>query len=88
MNIPAGNADIAIIGLSCRFPRAATAEEFWTNLCNGAESITFFPIKSSVHLRRVHQPCAQRFTFSHGGGQGLHTRDHHQRVRKSGDSLR
>ena len=42
MNIPGGNVDIAIIGLSCRFPGAATAEEFWTNLCNGVESITFF----------------------------------------------
>ena len=36
------NVDVAIIGLSCRLPGAATAEEFWTNLCNGVESITFF----------------------------------------------
>src|SRR5215468_3377407 len=36
------NVDIAIIGMSCRFPGAATAEEFWTNLCHGVESITFF----------------------------------------------
>jgi acyl transferase domain-containing protein/surfactin synthase thioesterase subunit/acyl carrier protein len=42
MNINRGNVDIAIIGLSCRFPGAATAEEFWTNICNGVESITFF----------------------------------------------
>jgi acyl transferase domain-containing protein/surfactin synthase thioesterase subunit/acyl carrier protein len=42
MNITGGNVDIAIIGLSCRFPGAATAEEFWTNLSNGVESITFF----------------------------------------------
>jgi acyl transferase domain-containing protein len=28
--------------MSCRFPGAATAEEFWTNLCHGVESITFF----------------------------------------------
>jgi acyl transferase domain-containing protein/surfactin synthase thioesterase subunit/acyl carrier protein len=42
MNIPPRNVDIAIIGLSCRFPGAATAEEFWTNLCHGVESITFF----------------------------------------------
>ena len=34
--------DIAIIGLSCRFPGAATAEEYWKNLCEGTESITFF----------------------------------------------
>src|SRR5215510_5687484 len=36
------NTDIAIIGLSCRFPGAATAEAYWKNLCDGVESITFF----------------------------------------------
>jgi len=36
------NVDLAIIGLSCRFPGAATAEEYWKNLCSGVESITFF----------------------------------------------
>jgi acyl transferase domain-containing protein/surfactin synthase thioesterase subunit/acyl carrier protein len=42
MNSAGRNVDIAIIGLSCRLPGAATAEEFWTNLCKGVESITFF----------------------------------------------
>src|SRR5499427_868329 len=42
MKAPRQNVDIAIIGLSCRFPGAATAEEFWNNLCDGIESITFF----------------------------------------------
>jgi acyl transferase domain-containing protein/surfactin synthase thioesterase subunit/acyl carrier protein len=42
MKAPRQNVDIAIIGLSCRFPGAATAEEFWKNLCDGVESITFF----------------------------------------------
>ena len=41
MNAPRRN-DIAIIGLSCRFPGAATAEEYWKNLCDGVESVTFF----------------------------------------------
>ena len=36
------NVDLAIIGLSCRFPGAATAEEYWKNLCGGVESVTFF----------------------------------------------
>ena len=40
MNAPRRN-DIAIIGLSCRFPGAATAEEYWKNLCDGVESVTF-----------------------------------------------
>jgi acyl transferase domain-containing protein/surfactin synthase thioesterase subunit/acyl carrier protein len=34
--------EIAIIGLSCRFPGATTAEEYWKNLCDGVESVTFF----------------------------------------------
>ncbi len=31
--------DIAIIGMSCRFPGARNVEEFWRNLANGVESI-------------------------------------------------
>jgi len=42
MSVQRRNVDIAIIGMSCRFPGAATAEEYWNNLCNGVESITFF----------------------------------------------
>ncbi len=34
------NADIAIVGLACRFPGARNAEEFWRNLAGGVESIT------------------------------------------------
>src|SRR5262245_8246857 len=42
MSTSTRDVDIAIIGMSCRFPGAATAQEFWTNLCHGVESITFF----------------------------------------------
>lgn len=34
--------DVAIIGMSIRFPGAKNTDEFWKNLCNGVESITFF----------------------------------------------
>ncbi len=34
--------DIAIIGMSGRFPGARNVEEFWQNLRGGVESITFF----------------------------------------------
>lgn len=34
--------DIAIIGMSGRFPGAANLEDFWNNLVNGVESISFF----------------------------------------------
>ena len=33
---------IAIIGMTGRFPGANSVEEFWNNLANGVESITFF----------------------------------------------
>lgn len=34
--------DIAIIGLSCRFPGAKSIEQYWENLSTGKETITFF----------------------------------------------
>ncbi len=34
--------DIAIIGMSGRFPGAASVEEFWQNVRDGVESISFF----------------------------------------------
>lgn len=34
--------EIAIIGISCRFPGAKNINEFWDNLKNGVESISFF----------------------------------------------
>lgn len=36
------NEPIAVIGMSCRFPGASSVEQFWDNLSNGVESITFF----------------------------------------------
>lgn len=35
-------ADIAVIGMSGRFPGAKDVDEFWNNLCNGKECISFF----------------------------------------------
>ncbi|UFZ04089.1 SDR family NAD(P)-dependent oxidoreductase [Bradyrhizobium ontarionense] len=34
--------DIAVVGMSCRFPGARNASAFWNNLLNGVESISFF----------------------------------------------
>ena len=34
--------DIAIVGMAGRFPGAQTVGQFWQNLCDGVESITFF----------------------------------------------
>ena len=43
MNSPTINgSEIAIIGIAGRFPGAKNVEEFWQNLQNGVESISFF----------------------------------------------
>jgi len=34
--------DIAVIGMSCRFPGADDPDEFWDNLLNGVDSVTAF----------------------------------------------
>jgi len=34
--------EIAVIGLDCKFPKAADVKQFWNNLKNGVEGITFF----------------------------------------------
>ncbi|NET63722.1 MAG: SDR family oxidoreductase [Moorea sp. SIO1G6] len=35
-------SDIAIVGMSCRFPGANNTDAFWNNLRDGVESISFF----------------------------------------------
>ncbi len=37
-----GNQEIALVGMSGRFPGASTVEQFWQNLQAGVESISFF----------------------------------------------
>ncbi|EAW30027.1 Beta-ketoacyl synthase [marine gamma proteobacterium HTCC2143] len=37
-----GQQDIAVIGIACRFPGANNLEEYWDNLVNGRETISFF----------------------------------------------
>ncbi|WP_017317668.1 type I polyketide synthase [Mastigocladopsis repens] len=53
-------SEIAIIGLSGRFPGAKNIDEFWQNLQNGVESITFFTDKelldSGIDPSVVNQP--------------------------------
>ena len=40
--IKPSSSDIAIIGIAGRYPKAKTIKEFWENLVNGVESISFF----------------------------------------------
>jgi acyl transferase domain-containing protein len=52
--------DIAIIGMSCRFPGAKNIDEFWHNLCQGVESVSFFSdeelIAAGVSLEELRNP--------------------------------
>lgn len=41
-NESTSNRDIAIVGLAGRFPKARNVAEFWRNLCDGVEGISFF----------------------------------------------
>jgi myxalamid-type polyketide synthase MxaB len=34
--------EVAIVGMSCRFPGAGNADIFWQNLKDGVESVSFF----------------------------------------------
>ncbi len=38
----ARSRDVAVVGMACRFPGAASPDAFWRNLCDGVESVTFF----------------------------------------------
>lgn len=42
-SIKSGIVDVAIIGLSGRYPRSANLDEFWKNLSNGSNCVTEIP---------------------------------------------
>lgn len=54
------DSDIAIIGISGRFPGAANIEDFWQNLRDGVESISFFSdeelVASGIEPATLKQP--------------------------------
>ncbi|HEY0544287.1 MAG TPA: beta-ketoacyl synthase N-terminal-like domain-containing protein [Pyrinomonadaceae bacterium] len=41
--------ELAVVGMAGRFPGAKNLEEFWRNLCEGRESITFFSDEELLH---------------------------------------
>lgn len=53
--------EIAIIGMSGRFPKSYTIDQFWKNLQNGVELITEFPAsqQNSQVTSTGHQPARQ-----------------------------
>ncbi len=54
-----GSADIAVIGMAGRFPGARSLEEFWRNLRDGVESITFFSDEELLAARADPSEIAQ-----------------------------
>ena len=42
MQVEDRDGEIAVVGMSCRLPGARTPAEYWSNLCQGVESISFF----------------------------------------------
>ena len=44
------DADIAVVGMSCHFPDAKNYSEFWKNLVNEKESVSYF---SDEELRKA-----------------------------------
>ncbi|OYD09085.1 hybrid non-ribosomal peptide synthetase/type I polyketide synthase [Paludifilum halophilum] len=57
---PDDSRDIAVIGMSARFPGARNVGEFWENLKNGEESISFFSdeelVESGIDPDLIKQP--------------------------------
>jgi amino acid adenylation domain-containing protein len=43
-----GSGALAVIGMSGRYPKARTLDEFWDNLRNGVECVTFFTKEDSA----------------------------------------
>ena len=50
-NGSANAAGIAIVGMAGRFPGARNLDEFWRNLCDGVESISFFSDEELAEAR-------------------------------------
>jgi phthiocerol/phenolphthiocerol synthesis type-I polyketide synthase E len=42
MSVASARPGIAIVGMDGRFPKAPNLEQFWRNLCDGVEAISFF----------------------------------------------
>ncbi|MGV2787043.1 hypothetical protein GNF98_15270, partial [Clostridium perfringens] len=53
-------SEIAVIGMSGRFPGAKNLREYWNNLCSGKESISFFSdeelLEEGIDVKTVTHP--------------------------------
>jgi amino acid adenylation domain-containing protein len=69
-------AEIAVVGMSGRFPGARSVAEFWSNLAGGVESISFFTpgelLAEGLAPEVVADPC---FVPAHGAMAGAYAFD-------------
>lgn len=65
MTIDIRESDIAIIGMSCRFPGAMDVDAFWQNLRDGVESISFF---SDEELEQTDLTLVSKPNYVKAGG--------------------
>ncbi|MGH9486284.1 MAG: beta-ketoacyl synthase N-terminal-like domain-containing protein, partial [Terriglobales bacterium] len=63
-----GALDIAIVGISGRYPQARTLEEFWENLRSGKDCITEIPAQRWDHSRYFGKKGAVGKCYSKWGG--------------------
>ncbi|MGP2438576.1 SDR family NAD(P)-dependent oxidoreductase [Streptomyces sp. JW3] len=48
--VPSGDDDVAVVGLSCRFPGANSPEEYWNLLTAGQEAVAEVPADRAGHV--------------------------------------
>ena len=58
--------DIAIIGMAGRYPKANTIQEFWQNLVDGVESISFFTEEELEYLPKGNLNSELKFVMARG----------------------
>ena len=58
--------DVAIIGIAGRYPKAKTIKEFWENLVNGVEAISFFSDEELENLPNTNSDSELKFVKARG----------------------
>lgn len=66
--IEVGEDDIAIIGLSGRYPQAENIEEFWANLQGGKDCITEIPVERWDYTSYYSEQKKLGFSYAKWGG--------------------
>ena len=65
------DADIALIGMACRFPGASNPDEFWQLLVNGVEAIDTLSVEDSGRRASMPPSLPTRITFARRQGSPI-----------------